>query len=229
MDRRTVEQYRLSLFGRMVMGVAHEVDNHLSVIIGFSELIRMAAGVEKKCQDASGKILAAGERINRLIKSFSGYVRPHDPAREPFPVAEMMGEMAVFAKYDLGRGNVALQLPDAIPPGFIVGDRRDVALALMCLLFNGSEAMDGRGGSLRLEISRSGPDWEFLVADAGPGIPEDRLDRIFEPGYTTKEGPYHTGMGLPVARYIARAAGGDVAVSNRPDGGCAAILRVPGK
>ncbi len=227
MERRTIEQFRLSLFGRMIMGVAHEVDNHLSVVIGFSELIRMAAGVEKKCQDGAGKILAAGERVNRLMKNFSGYVRPHDPVPEPFAVSEMMADMFVFAKYDLGRGNVFLQFPENVPPGFIVGDRRDLALALICLLFNGAEAMEGCGGTLRLEVSRQGSTWEFLVADGGPGIPGDLLPRIFDDGFTTKDGPYHTGMGLPVARHIARAAGGEVAVSNRPEGGCASVLRVP--
>jgi len=79
MDRKFVEVYRLSLFGRMVMGVAHEVDNHLSVVIGFSEIIQMTASNQQKVVDGAGKVLSAGEKIEALIKHFSNYVRPHTP------------------------------------------------------------------------------------------------------------------------------------------------------
>ena len=131
MNRKAVEQYRLSLFGRMVMGVSHEVDNHLSVILGFAELIQIAGGAEKKAVDGAGKILAAGEKINAIIKQFSQYVRPHVPVREPFVPGDVLGEIALFAKYDLGRGNVDLSIQQTFPSGLLTGDRRDFALALL--------------------------------------------------------------------------------------------------
>ena len=68
MDRNVVERYRLALFGRMVMGVAHEIDNHLSVVLGFSELIQLAAGNEQKVRDGAGKILSAGEKIGAIVQ-----------------------------------------------------------------------------------------------------------------------------------------------------------------
>ncbi|MBF8258644.1 MAG: Histidine kinase protein, partial [Actinobacteria bacterium] len=74
MDRNRVEQYRLALFGRMVMGVAHEVDNYLSVILGFAELIQITGGGEKKTLDSVGKIFNAGEKINNIVRHFSQYV-----------------------------------------------------------------------------------------------------------------------------------------------------------
>jgi hypothetical protein len=113
MNRDKVDQYRFGLFGRMVMGVAHEVDNYLSVILGFAELIQISGGGEKKTLDSVGKILNAGERINNIVRSFSYYVRHHAPAREPFSPADMVGECLVFSRYDLGRNNVTLVLPEA--------------------------------------------------------------------------------------------------------------------
>ena len=228
MDRNKIENYRLALFGRMVMGVAHEVDNHLSVILGFAELIQISGGGDKKTLDGVAKILQAGERINTIVRHFSQYVRPHAPVRERFSPSDALRECLVYSRYDLGRNNVILAMPDPVPPVLLTADRRDFALALLALLFNGSEAMAASGGTLRLEISRREEAWEFTVTDGGPGIPPGIAGRIFEEGFTTKEGPFHTGMGLPLARYLAAEMGGTVTVANSPGGGCEAVLRIPG-
>jgi two-component system CitB family sensor kinase len=66
------------------------------------------------------------------------------------------------------------------------------------------------------------------VTDEGPGIPPEIAQRIFEEGFTTKNGSLHTGMGLPLARYLAAEMGGTVSVANPPTGGCEAVLRIPG-
>lgn len=227
MNRRRVEQYRLSLFGRMVMGVSHDVDNHLSVILGFAELIQLAGGAERKAVDGAGKILAAGERINAIVKQFSQYVRPHAPVREPFAPGDVLAAIALFAKYDLGRGNVTLSTPASFPAGLLSGDRRDFALSLLALLVNGAEAMAGRGGRLDLAVADRDDAWEFRVTDEGPGIPADVLPRIFEEGFTTKTEPFNAGMGLPVARHLVAEAGGTLAVASPADGGCAATILYP--
>lgn len=227
MDRKLVEQHRLALFGRMVMGVAHEVDNYLSVILGFAELIQIAGAAEKKTLDGVAKIYNAGEKINVIVKHFSHYVRPHDPGRELFSPSEAVAECMVFARYDLGRGGVNLKLPESMPEGMLTVDRRDFALALLALLFNGAEAMEPNGGTLRLDISKTDGHWEFVVADEGSGIPAELESRVFEEGFTTKKGSLHTGMGLPLARHLASEMGGTVTLANLPGRGCRAVLRFP--
>jgi signal transduction histidine kinase len=227
MDRNKVEYHRLALFGRMVMGVSHEVDNYLSVVIGFAELIQISGGAEKKTLDGVGKILNAGEKINTIIRHFSQYVRPHASVRERFSPAEALRECLVFARYDLGRNNVALALPESYPLGLLTGDRRDFGLAILALMFNGAEAMATNGGTLRMDVSMKDGTWEFVVTDEGPGIPPENEKLIFEEGFTTKDGSPHCGMGLPLARYLAAEMGGTVSVTNRPGGGCEAVLRIP--
>ncbi|MBI5577214.1 MAG: HAMP domain-containing histidine kinase [Deltaproteobacteria bacterium] len=228
MDRKTVEQHRLALFGRMVMGVAHEVDNYLSVILGFAELIQISGGGERKTLDGIAKIFNAGEKINVIIKHFSQYVRPHEPARDLFAPYEVVGECLVFARYDLGRSNVVLKLPESPPSGMLAVDRKDFALILLALLFNAAESMEQAGGTLQLEISRSGGGWEFTVMDEGPGIPPDIAPKVFDEGFTTKGGVLHTGMGLPVAGSLASGMGGSLSLTNLPERGCKAVLRIPG-
>lgn len=227
MDRNRVEHHRLALFGRMVTGVAHEIDNHLSVILGFGELIQISGGSEKKTLDSVAKILVAGEKISAIVRQFSQYVRPHPPVREKFSPAEVLQEGLLFSRYDLGRNNVVLALPERYPPVLLAADRRDFVLVLLALLFNGAEAMAGNGGTLRLDVSLQDGACEFVVTDEGPGISPDIAPRIFEEGFTTKEGSFHTGMGLPVARHLADEMGGTISVHDAPSGGCRAILAIP--
>ncbi len=229
MDRGTVERYRLALFGRMVMGVAHEIDNHLSVVLGYSELVMIAPHNEKKAADNSAKIFAAGEKISVIVRHFSRYVRPHDAARDVFPPRELLGEILPFSRYDLGRANVALAFPAEVPAGVVAADKRDLGLALLAVLFNGAEAMSERGGALRLAVEREGDFFRFRVTDEGPGIPAEDLPRVFDEGFTRKAAPVHAGMGLPIARHLVVGMGGTLAVENVPGGGCAATIRVPAR
>ena len=227
MDRNVVERYRLALFGRMVMGVAHEIDNHLSVVLGFSELIQLAAGKEQKVRDGAGKILSAGEKIGAIVQQFSRYVRPHAHSPEPFVPGEMIPGILLFSRYDLGRDNVTVLPPPEVPPGILHADPRDFALALLALLFNAAEAMSEKGGELSMRVAVGADGWEFIVSDQGPGIPAGFEERVFESGFTTRTGPLHTGMGLPVARHLAGQDGGTLQLANGSGGGCVATIRMP--
>jgi signal transduction histidine kinase len=229
MERNVVERYRLALFGRLVLGVAHEVDNHLSVILGFSELIQLSAGNEQKVRDGAGKILSAGEKIGAIVQHFSRHVRPHAPSPEPFVPGEMIPEILLFSRYDLGRDHVTVLPPPEVPPGILHADRRDFGLALLALLFNAAEAMSGTGGELSMRVSVDASGWEFTASDQGPGIPAGLEEKVFEVGFTTRTGPFHAGMGLPVARHLAEQAGGTVRIAPRAGGGCEATIRLPMK
>lgn len=227
MDRKLVESYRLSLFGRMAMGVAHEIDNHLSVVIGFSEIIQISASNTPKVLDSAGKILSAGERIAALIKRYSQYVRPHSPERECHAPAEMLSDLLLFARYDLGRSGSVVELPPSYPSGFICGDRRDLGLAVLALLFNASEATMDKAGRISIGVSRDDAGWRISISDQGPGIPAGLEEKVFEEGFTTRPEPFRTGMGLPVARGIVAEAGGTLRLENAPGGGCVATVRLP--
>ena len=229
MDRSVVEQYRLALFGRMVMGVAHEIDNHLSVVLGFSELIQLASGKEQKVRDGAGKILSAGEKIGAIVQHFSRYVRPHAPSPEPFIPGETISEILLFSRYDLGRDNVTILPVPEVPRGILHADRRDFGLALLALLFNAAEAMSEKGGELSVRVFLDAVGWGFTVGDQGPGIARGLEEKVFEIGFTTRTGAVHMGMGLPVARHLAEQAGGTVRVASRAGGGCEATIRMPMK
>ena len=85
------------------------------------------------------------------------------------------------------------------------------------------------GGELSVRVSIDAAGWKFTVSDQGPGIPAGFEEKVFEVGFTTRTGPFHAGMGLPVARHLAGQAGGTLQLANGPGGGCVATIRVPMK
>jgi signal transduction histidine kinase len=142
----------------------------------------------------------------------------------------MIPEILLFSRYDLGRNNVTVLPPPEVPPGILHADRGDLGLALLALLFNAAEAMSETGGELSMRVSIAAAGWEFTVSDQGPGIPAGLEAKVFEEGFTTRTGPLHTGMGLPVARHLAGQAGGTVRIAPRAGGGgCEATIRMPMK
>ena len=102
-------------------------------------------------------------------------------------------------------------------------------MSLDTLLFNAAEAMSEKGGELSMGVSIDDAGWKFTVSDQGPGIPAGFEEKVFEVGFTTRTGPLHTGMGLPVARHLAGQTGGTVLIASRTGGGCEATIRVPMK
>jgi signal transduction histidine kinase len=211
----------------MALGVAIEVDNYLSVVIGFSEIIRISASNPQKVHDGAGKVLSAGEKITALVKQYSQYVRPHAPESEYFAPGEMLADLLLFSRYDLGRGGAVVEMPISWPPGLIRGDRRDFGLAVLALLFNAAEAIADKGGSISVGASRKDGEWEITVSDNGPGIPEGSEEKVFEDGFTTRTETFRTGMGLPVARGLVAEAGGTLRLENAAGGGCVATIRLP--
>ncbi|HQU13740.1 MAG TPA: ATP-binding protein, partial [Thermodesulfobacteriota bacterium] len=167
------------------------------------------------------------EKIGAIIHQFSRHVRPHAPSPEPFVPGEMIPEILLFSRYDLGRNNVTVLPPPEVPPGILHADRRDFGLALLALLFNAAEAMSETGGELSMRVSIGADGWEFTVADQGPGIPAGLEEKVFDVGFTTRTEPVNTGMGLPVARHLAEQAGGTVRIASLAGGGCEATIRMP--
>jgi len=209
-------------------GVSHEVDNHLSVVLGFAELSRMPGGNAEKMSENAGKIFAAGERIAAIMKTFSHHARPHPPADETCLLRDLVSDLMRFARYDLCRGNISLRIAEDLPATALRGDTRNIGLALLAVLFNGAESMSDRGvGELSLTSVASEDGLDIAVTDDGPGVPGDILPRIFEEGFGTKPRELHPGMGLPVARFILETAGGSLRVENRPGGGCRSVIRLP--
>ncbi len=219
--QRALQAERLAAIGKMAAHITHEIRNPLSSIGLNVELLDETLAKGGASSTATGearRLLAAIAReVGRLSDVSEDYLRV---ARLPSPrptavdLAELLGDVVVFARPELDRARVSvdLRLPSPSRPLVVPIDEAQVRQALLNLVRNAREAMED-GGVLTIALSEApsevGSGVRLEVSDQGSGIPDDVRARIFDPFFTTKS--TGTGLGLPLTRQILEAHGGSIA------------------
>ena len=220
------ERKRLSIVGRLSATLAHEIRNPLASISGAAEMLSSGRLPEDKTDRMTGIIVSQSRRVSELIDGYLSIARetddfPHNPIDfTAFAVEAVESAVHGFA------GGVTISFPRHDQPVMVMGNPMRLGQALGNMLRNAVEAVaDQPGGLVEVELIRAADEIRLSVADSGPGIPADRLDRVWEPFYTTRaEG---TGLGLYLCRKIAQEHGGRMELQNRPQGGLLASLVLP--
>ncbi|WP_293426133.1 hybrid sensor histidine kinase/response regulator [Phreatobacter sp.] len=219
---------KLSAMGSLLAGVAHELNNPLAIVIAQSSLL-----VEKAASDdvrrRGERIHAAAERCGRIVKSFLAMARQKPPQREPIDINAVASGAIDMVSYGLRSSDIELDLslaPD-LPP--VTGDKDLLAQVIANLLINAQQALMDRPAPRRISLrtARKDASVAIMVADNGPGIPDELMRRVFEPYFTTKPAGVGTGIGLSICRNVVEAHGGSVALSNQPSGGARFDLLLP--
>ncbi len=221
---------KLATLGELIAGIAHELNNPLSAMMGHAQLLRMnhkdpptAARVEK--------LLEAAQRATRIVRNFLTFARRHKSEKVAVSINEIVTKTLEFLAYQLRVANVEVQtaLAPDLPP--IAGDPHQLQQVLINLVNNASQAMAAAKGQRTLRVaSEVAPDRVAIrvaVADDGPGIPPDHLRRIFEPFFTTKPPGEGTGLGLPIAKGIVAEHGGTLEVESELGRGTTFVLTLP--
>lgn len=234
LDQRLLHAQALRAVGQVAASLAHEVSSPLSTILGWSRLAASDAELPPTFREQATVMADQCERITRILQRLLAASRPTEFAREPVQLTEIARAVAQFLSIESrSRGiTVRLELGRDVPP--VLGERDRCFQLLINLSLNAIQAQK-RGGLLVLAVTavpptaEGGPGVRVEVRDAGPGIPESERPYIYEPFYTTK-GPGH-GLGLPIARDLARELGGTLEVSTAPEGGAcfSMFLRTDGE
>jgi PAS domain S-box-containing protein len=213
----------------LAAGVAHEIKNPLgSMGIHLQLIQKKIAG--KDCIEAKdidqhlGVINEEVDRLNRIVVDFLFAVKPMDTVLEDGDVNRVIEELLQFVHPELDQAGVTIDahLSPALP--LLRIDARYIKQALLNLIKNAVAAMPG-GGVLRIESLRSGDEVLVRIADTGTGIPEEIMDKIFEPYFTTK--PFGTGLGLTIVFKIVKEHFGDISVTSRVGEGTTVTLALP--
>jgi PAS domain S-box-containing protein len=219
---------KMAAFGSLLAGVAHELNNPLSIVIGHA--LMLAEEMEgTKAADRATKIRVAAERCARIVRSFLAIARQRKASLEALDVAALCEGVLQLLGYGLSSSGI--EVTRAIPPGLpaILGDADQLHQVLANLLTNAQQALDLHPQPRRVRISArvAGDEIELVVADNGPGIPADLRHRIFDPFFTTKPVGSGTGVGLSISRGIVEAHGGSMNLSPEGEGGAAFVIRLP--
>jgi signal transduction histidine kinase len=224
---RLAQAERIAAWREVARRLAHEIKNPLTPIAMSVETLREAKARARPdfaeiFEEGTRAIGEEVRRLKRIVDEFSRFARLPAPERAPVPAEELLqGALGLFSSPPPGV-EIAREVEPGLPP--VLADRDQIVQVLLNLVRNGLEAMPG-GGRLALAARRAKGGVAFTVTDAGAGIREPDLEKIFEPYYTTKPGG--TGLGLAIARRIAEEHGGALEAASRPGEGATFTLRLP--
>jgi PAS domain S-box-containing protein len=216
------EQAALARLGEMAAIVAHEVKNPLAGIGGALQVIRDRLPAEHPDRQIIGEILARLGGLNALVRDLLVFARPRAPQLAPIQIAPLLAETVAELLRDPVFRGLKIEIEGDNP--WIHGDTELLRSAFFNLALNGAQAA-GRKGSLRVVTTEKDGHCDVSLIDSGPGIPEEIRVKVFDPFFTTKH--RGSGLGLPVARRVAEAHGGRILLTCPPEGGTAAIVRLP--
>jgi two-component system NtrC family sensor kinase len=224
-ERRLREQLihseRLSAVGQLVAGVAHEINNPLQGIIGYTELLLGGNGDGDIRQDLE-QIHVDANRVAKIVRHLLAFARRTSLDRAVADLNEVVRSTLVLRKFDLRTGNITLEerLSEQIP--LIVINREEIQQIVLNLVLNAEQAIrdSGRHGAIHVRTGVADGSVFVEVSDDGPGIPPEMAGRIFEPFFTTKPVGQGTGLGLSVSLGIAEAHGGSLALEPCERGSC---------
>ena len=234
--RRTQEQLlqseKMSAVGQLIAGVAHELNNPLTAILGYAQLLE-SEKLEPKVMEYVNKIFKQGQRTHRVVQNLLSFARQRKPQKEQFDVIKVLEEALLLRDYDMKVGNIRLErdLQAAVPA--VLGDPHQLEQVFLNIINNSIDAMSGEVNGeqkkpehhfrVRVAVMDSSVNIEFH--DSGPGIQEP--NRIFEPFYTTKNVGKGTGLGLSICYGIVKEHGGEISARNGERGGAIIEIKLP--
>jgi two-component system NtrC family sensor kinase len=215
-----VQSEKLSAVGEFVAGVAHELNNPLAAVMGFSELLKDAE-VQEKHRQHLDHIFKASRRCQKIVQSLLSFARRHQPERKPVSANNLIEEVLEIVAYQLRSSNVEVVCEFAPNLPLVLADGHQIQQVILNLVNNARQAIEAHqsGGRITIKTKLQNHLIHISVQDNGPGIPPENLSRIFDPFFTTKEVGSGTGLGLSLCYGLIKEHGGDIMVDSQPGRG----------
>jgi PAS domain S-box-containing protein len=229
--RRTQEQLvqseKMVALGQLISGVAHELNNPLTAILGYSQLLGGTPDVLPQVSDFSAKIEKQAQRTQRIVQNLLSFARQHKPERRPVQLNEVLEDTLSLRDYDWRRYDIVIhrEFDPRLP--LTSGDSHQLQQVFLNILNNAFDVVKGMEGNRKIWIRTGVRELRLAVEieDSGPGVREPR--RVFDPFYTTKGIGEGTGLGLSICYGIVKEHGGEISVKNSPGRGACFRVSVP--
>ena len=209
---RLMESDRLAAVGELVAGVAHEVNNPLSSISAFAQLLLRDSDLSAQQRESIEVIRGETVRASQVVKDLLAFARRSEPQSAPLDLNGVIARTLRMRQYQFNEAAVRIETELAVDLPSVMGDARQLQQVCLNLLTNAVQAMSPSGGVLHVSTRQDGDLVLMDVRDTGPGIPADTRAHIFEPFFTTKEEGQGTGLGLSVSYGIMKTHGGTIVV-----------------
>jgi PAS domain S-box-containing protein len=228
LEQQVVQSERLAAMGAMIGGVAHELNNPLTTILGNSDLL-----LETETDETARKRLALLQQDARkaaeIVKNLTYFSRPPAPGKSKINLVEVVERTLNLHAYSLRKNNITVDFLKEAGLPYALGDPHQLMQVFLNLIVNAEQAIrEARDrGTLRIRLGK-GPGTVWVsFHDDGPGIAKENLASIFDPFYTTKRPGRGTGLGLSICKSVMKEHSGNVEAANAADGGAVFTVALP--
>jgi len=223
-----IQSEKMSAFGQLSAGIAHEVKNPLAGILGYTQLTLKGAEDDTTLYKNLKIIEQETKRCNSIIENLMKFARQDKPKLNPLSVNDVIEDSLVLVDHQMGINHIELgkDLAETLPS--VRGDANQLIQVLMNIMINAQQAMDGKPGTITVTSrALNAGVVELKVQDTGPGMPEEVRTKIFEPFFTTKLVGKGTGLGLAVTYGIIKDHGGNIRAETELGEGTTFIITLP--
>ena len=216
-----IHSERLSAVGQLVSGVAHELNNPLQSILGFTELLIDSEQRPELRRDLE-QVRKEAVRAGKIVRNLLAFVRRSSSERTVSNVNDIVKTTIALRSYEFATANIRLfeSYAEGLPP--VIVNPEEIQQVILNLILNAEQAIRGakRGGMITVTTNDIAGMVTIAIRDDGPGVPAALAGRVFEPFFSTKEVGEGTGLGLSIAMGIAEAHGGSLSLLPTDKGAC---------
>jgi len=229
LEEQLIQAEKLAAMGQMLAGVAHELNNPLTAILGASELLRDRAGIDDHTKRQLEMTHRQARRAARIVQNLLEFSRPSSAQKKTLDLNAVLDRTLQLHDHSLRRN--AIQVDFHPSPGLplVVGDANQLIQVFLNLISNAEQAIREvrPSGRIQIRLGKFSSRVFATIQDDGSGIPPELLPKIFDPFFTTKRPGGGTGLGLSICMSIVREHGGDMEVESLPAGGAAFTVFLP--
>jgi two-component system, NtrC family, sensor kinase len=220
-----VQTEKLSAIGKFVAGVAHELNNPLTGVIGFSEMLQ-DTGINEHQQNYLNRIIDSAERCHKIVQSLLSFSRVRRPERTSVNINQLIEATVEIFKYELPVNNIEVTSDFASNLPALLIDPHQIQLVFLNILNNARQAIESQqtSGTIHIKTELVEGHVRISFCDNGPGIPNENLSKIFDPFFTTKAVGEGTGLGLSLSYGIIREHDGTIIARNNNGNGVTFII-----
>jgi signal transduction histidine kinase len=228
MEQQLIITDRLASVGELASGIAHELNNPLTSVIGFSQLL-LDKKVPRDIKEDVRIISSEAQRAAGVVKNLLTFARKHGPAKQLVSLNDVIEKVLELRAYEQKVNNIRTETRFAADLPEVMADYFHLQQAFLNIIINAEYFMveAHKRGTLTITTKRTGSLVSASFADDGPGIPEEDRGRLFDAFFTTKEVGKGTGLGLSICRGIVKEHGGRISVAGKPGEGATFSVELP--
>src|SRR5881296_956025 len=230
LQEQLIQSEKMSAIGQLIAGVAHDLNNPLASVVGFSDFLAEAGDVPPSLQEPLQVIRQEAERAATIVKNLLSFARSQEGERKLQPIRPILESTLALLRNQLLANKVeaTLEVETGVPD--VEVDANQIKQVFVNLINNANQAIasDATSGRIWVSAKRIGDGLAVSVTDSGPGMPEAIAAHVFEPFFTTKGEGEGTGLGLSICQGILKEHGGRITLDTKPGGGATFTVELPG-